>query len=392
MRRPRLLAPEALYLGSLLPPLVAAATLVWVRSWTLLVVLAVGAAALLGIGGARWLVGRGWRREWLVPVAILNLLVLTPELALRVTTVERRMGIRNAYLGSFQRLTPDDDLLWTLPDGTPGVNAFGFRGPDITLPKPPGACRILYLGDSVEAQGYPRLVDARLRALDPTACVDTANLSLGGYSSYHGRVLADKFGVSLDPDVVVVSYGWNDHWRAYGARDATLGRARDTWWFRAVDPIVRQSALIHTLRSALGVVTDRPDRLRVPLDEYVDNLRHIGRAFASQGVPVVFLTAPTAHDLHVPAYLVELGYADDTATVRALHRQYGDALRAGVARNGWMLLDLETVLADRPDRHALFLEDGIHFTERGLDVLAEHVSAVLVEILAARCEGVCRLP
>ena len=46
MRRPRLLAPEALYLGSLLPPLVAAATLVWVRSWTLLVVLAVGAAAL----------------------------------------------------------------------------------------------------------------------------------------------------------------------------------------------------------------------------------------------------------------------------------------------------------------------------------------------------------
>ena len=199
MSRPRLPAPEALYLGSLLPPLVAVAALVWVRSWSLLVVLAVGAVAVLGIGGARWLAGRGWRGEWLLPVAILNVLVLTPELALRVTTVERRMGIRNAYLGSFQRLTPDDDLLWTFPAGSPGVNAFGFRGADITMPKPPGACRILYLGDSVEAQGYPRLVEARLRALEPTACVDTANLSLGGYSSYQGRVLADKFGVSLDP-------------------------------------------------------------------------------------------------------------------------------------------------------------------------------------------------
>lgn len=186
MNRPRLSAPEAIYLGSLLPLFVAAAALVWVRSWSLLVGLAVGVAALLGIGSARWLAGCGWRREWLLPVAVLNVLVLAPELALRA--------------------------------------------------------------------------------------------------------------------------------------------------------------------------------------------------------------APTAHDLHVPAYLVELGYADDTATVRALHRQYGDALRDGVARNGWMLLDLETVLADRPDRHALFLEDGIHFTERGLDVLAEHVSAVLVEILAARCEGVCRLP
>ena len=139
-------------------------------------------------------------------------------------------------------------------------------------------------------------------------------------------------------------------------------------------------------------MTDRHGHLRVPLDEYVDNLRYIGRAFASRGVPVVFLTAPTTHDLHVPVYLVELGYADDTVTVRALHRQYGDALRDEVARNGWLLLDLETALADRPDRHALFLEDGIHFTERGLDVLADHVSAFLEEILAATCEGACRLP
>ena len=140
------------------------------------------------------------------------------------------------------------------------------------------------------------------------------------------------------------------------------------------------------------MVTDRPGRLRVPLDEYVDNLRYIGRAFASRGVPVVFLTAPTTHDLHVPVYLVELGYANDTATVRSLHRQYGDALRDGVARNGWTLLDLETVLADRSDRHALFLEDGIHFTERGLDVLVDQVSAFLVKILAVTCKGACRLP
>ena len=130
----------------------------------------------------------------------------------------------------------------------------------------------------------------------------------------------------------------------------------------------------------------------MPLDEYVDNLRHIGRAFASRGIPVVYLTAPPTHDVQVPRYLVEQGYADDTATVRAQHRQYGDALRDGVARNGWMLLDLETALADRPDRHALFLDDGIHFTERGLDVVASHVSAFLVEILAATCERGCRRP
>ena len=392
MNRPRLPAPDALYLGSLLPPLVAAVALVWARPRFLLVVLGVGAVTTLGTRAPRWLAGRGWRPEWLLPAAVLNVLVLTPELALRVTPAARDMGIRNAYLGSFQRLTPDADLLWRLPAGTPGVNAFGFRGTDITMPKPPGVCRVLYLGDSVEAQGYPPRVAARLHALDPTRCVDTANLSLGGYSSYHGRVLTDKFGVSLDPDVVVVSYGWNDHWRAYGARDATLGRTRDTWWSRALEPVVRHSALLYTLRSARSVARIRPGHLRVPLDEYVDNLRHIGRTFASRGIPVVFLTAPTTHDLYVPAYLVEQGYADDTAAVRMLHRQYGDALRDGVARHGWMLLDLETALADRPDRHALFLYDGIHFTERGLDVVADHVSALLVEILAATCEGGCRLP
>ena len=392
MNRPRLPAPDVLYFGSLLPPLVAAVALVWARPGTLFVVLGVGTVTTLGIRAARWLAGRGWHPEWLLPAAVLNMLVLTPELALRVTPVERDMGIRNAYLGSFQRLTPDDDLLWTLPAGTSGVNTFGFRGAEITIPKPSGVCRVLYLGDSVEAQGYPPRVAARLHALDPTTCVDTANLSLGGYSSYHGRVLTDTFGVSLDPDVVVVSYGWNDHWRAYGARDATLGRRRHPWWLRAGDPIVRHSALLHTLRAVVNGMRDRPGHLRVPLDEYVENLRHIGRTFASRGVPVVFLTAPTTHDVHVPGYLVEQGYADDTATVRALHHQYGDALRKGVARNGGILLDLETALADRPDRLALFLDDGIHFTNRGLDVVAEHVSAVLVEILAATCEGGCRLP
>ena len=384
-------APDALYFGSLLPPLVAAAALVWTQPEALPLVISVGTLATLGLFCARRLAGRKWRNEWLLPAAVLNLVVVTPELALRVTPLERDMGIRNEYINQFQQLTRDDDLLWTLPPG-PGVNTLGFHGPDITVAKPAGVCRILYLGDSVEAQGYPWLVDARLRAGGPTACVETVNLSLGGYSSYHGRALSNTLGARLDPDVVVVGYGWNDHWRTYGAPDSTLGRRRDRWWSPAVELVVGRSALIYTLRLALSGATERPGHLRVPIDEYVENLRHIERVFRGKGVPVLFLTAPSTHDFQVPVYLVEQGYAADAATVAARHRQYGDALRDTAAKNDWRLLDLESALATRSDRDALFLDDGIHFTGPGLDLLAEHVSAALAEILPAACGLTCERP
>ncbi len=388
-RRP---ASDVLYVGSLLPLLAAAAVLVWHRPDALPLALGAGTLATLGVFGLRRLTGRSWRAEWLLPVAVLNLLVVTPELALRVTPRERDMGIRNAYLDEFQRLTSDSDLLWTLPAGTPGVNTLGFRGPEIAVPKPIGVCRILYLGDSVEAQGYPWLVEAHLRERGPTSCVDTANLSLGGYSSYHGRVLADRYGTRLDPDLVVVGYGWNDHWRTYGEPDSTLGGRRHTWWSDAADQVVRRSALIRALRVAGGRVLDRRGQVRVELGEYVENLRAIEQTFASRGVPVLFLTAPTTHDLRVPAYLEEQGYAADAATVHPLHRQYGDALRTVAAESNWRLLDLEVAFAERSDRESLFLADGIHFTETGLDLLAEHVSARIVEVLVATCEETCRQP
>src|SRR5262249_7730440 len=122
----------------------------------------------------------------------------------------------------FARLVPDAELFWRRPTGAPGINTFGFPGREIAIPKPSNTHRIIFLGDSCTAQGYPQVVEALLNHAhgSPARQFECINMSMVGYSSHQGRVLAGRYGAMFQPDAVIVCYGWNDHWRAYGAPDS----------------------------------------------------------------------------------------------------------------------------------------------------------------------------
>ncbi len=79
------------------------------------------------------------------------------------------------------------------------------------IPKPPGRARVLFLGDSCTQQGYPRLVELYLTIADEDRSFEAVTLAVAGYSPYQGRVLAETYGVQMQPDFVVVYFGWNDH-------------------------------------------------------------------------------------------------------------------------------------------------------------------------------------
>ncbi len=56
-------------------------------------------------------------------------------------------------------------------------------------------------------------------------------LALSGYSSHQGRVLAELYGETLEPDLAVIYFGWNDHWRAYQTIDSqkVVTETRSVW-------------------------------------------------------------------------------------------------------------------------------------------------------------------
>ena len=349
------------------------------------------AAAAFGVRDRQRLGG------WLVALGVLNLLTLAPELGLRAAGFRHVSGVQFGYPTpeEFWELVPDERLFWTLPPDPapqlgPPVNSLGFLGPEPLEAAPAGAVRLVVLGDSCSQQGYPEsypdLLAAELHGRG--IAVDLVNLSMAGYSTHQGRVLAESALPELAPDLVLVWYGWNDHWQAYGAPDAgkrgSLRRER----------LYRASRLLQGLRrlseaAGLGAGAPRLELTRVPLDDYRANLTAIVRAAREAGAEAVLVTAPTSHRrLGVPAYLVDEGFAPSAEAVVERHLEYARATREVAAAEGAPLADLDAELERTTDLARAFVADGIHLTASG----RRAVALLLADFLEARALVARRRP
>jgi lysophospholipase L1-like esterase len=299
-----------------------------------------------------------------VALAVLATLLAVPELGLRSAGFRNVSGIEFGYPSptDFLELEPDEELFWKMPSDAPGTNSLGFSGPEPRVPKPAGTRRVLFLGDSCLYQGHPEAwPEIAARALG----LDGVNLSIAGYSTHQGRLVAQKHGERLEPDFVVVCYGWNDHWLARGTQDSV--KRIDARHER----LYRSSRLLQALRK-LRAPEEAPvlDVGRVPPEEYVANLAAIVRQFRARNVRVMLVTAPTVHDLTVPPYLLKYNFGTSAEQIVRVHEQYVELTREVASAEGAELFDLAALCRQRPDRIDWFLGDGIHFTEQGRTVLA----------------------
>lgn len=339
----------------------------------------------------------------LLSLGVLVVAVAIPETVLRMAGFRFAPGIQFGFPRPQQLadFAPDERLFWKLrPLGDPAAtkfagNSLGFPGGEFEIPKPEGVRRILFLGDSCTFLGYPKIVQARLDATEAQdgeaarARYETVSLAIPGYTSHQGLVAARLHGARLEPDAVVVYFGWNDHWLAYGEPDSRkVVRAPDVadgqpsaGGMRAeASRRLRLVQAMDWLRAKIARTYERSDALRVSPPEYASNLLEIQRLFAARGTPVVFVTAPTTlYRLGVPPYLLLLEFVKDADSAIELHRAYNRIVRDVAGRTSSPLLDLEAECEAREDLGTLFLADGIHFTEAGEAWAGERVAqAVLV--------------
>lgn len=148
------------------------------------------------------------------------------------------------------------------------TNAYGFRGPEWAVPKPPGTFRVMVLGDSLSfglLVAYEDTFAARLqqalRARGPGTEVVLA--AVGGWDTAQELAFLEQEGLDYQPDVVVLGFYYNDYRRpSDSARPVLLmpqGRVdeRPSWlrWipYRFVYA-VKRSALVTFLRNRLANV------------------------------------------------------------------------------------------------------------------------------------------
>lgn len=304
--------------------------------------------------------------------------------------------------GRAERLIRDPAFGWRNRPGWRGpkfgINSLGFLGEEFDPQKPDGVIRIFCLGCSCTAgdllpsfdDTYPRQLERILRERHPGAKLEVINAGVGGYSSFHGRLWLEREIVGYAPDLVVVYFGWNDHWPArLGGDDKTVSgswseHAR-AWfsWCRLLQLSIRA---VHTVRrrgdrpaqgsqhpSSGPAIPDLSGTPRVSLDDYRDNLRATVRLARGKGAGVAFITAPN--------YIATGGLACDDGPVRRLidvHADYNAVVRSIASAEQAGLIDAAAELEAAPDAASLFWDppvDYIHLSAKGYRRLAERVAA-----------------
>ena len=182
--------------------------------------------------------------------------VVTPEMSFGM---HARTALDQGYF------LPDRTLFWKVrPDLNPEFDREArILSPD-RLILPHGARqRILILGDScsrIAGDGMPYSVT--LESDLGTDRWEVLNASVPGYTSYQGcRWLRSQL-LETRPDVVVVYFGWNEHWRTTGMTDREYARSQEVAYPR-----------ILTLLQG----HHQPPPFRVSIPEYRENLEDIIR-------------------------------------------------------------------------------------------------------------------
>lgn len=325
--------------------------------------------------------GKRPRTGWVL-LFLLVLFLAGLEMILRAVKFRYEPDAEFSYPrpNDFAEVRYDPDLFWTLRPDDPGVNSWGFLGKEIAVEKPAGTFRILFIGDSIMEAGYPAQVEACLRD-EGVQGVETISLAVRGYSSYQGRVVAEKYGMMLQPDLVFVQFGWNDHWLAFGKPDTEKSFAAPSEWVLKIHRVYDRVRVLQGAGWVWGVLLGQGNsvtgQLRVSPEVYAENLRAMQTLFEAENVPLWIVTAPSAHaQFGVAEDLIVRQFAKDAESVITLHTAYNEIARE-VA--GEKLVDVagmfEGVSAE--DLRSLFQLDGIHPTHAG----TEKIAAVVCEAI-----------
>jgi lysophospholipase L1-like esterase len=284
---------------------------------------------------------------------------------------------RTATITADEYRDPDPVLLWH-PVSRKPYNSQRMKGPLLTTPKRDGVIRVMCYGDSL-TDGPPRgdwpsrLHSMLQRPTSPTGLhFEVVNAGVAGYSSLQGL---SRFLQQVDryqPDLVLVSYGWNDVAQAVGPADRDF---RPPAW-----PVVSlQRALIRyrayrvltyyvrKLRPEPAARPAIPYHPRVSAEEYLANLDRFRSEAEARNISMVFLTRP--HQM--PPSLLRR-----TETWRRHVPEYNAALIEWARRKRLALIDVQQFFEDQPT--SLF-SDECHFVPAGYELMSELVRERLFE-------------
>lgn len=283
---------------------------------------------------------------------------------------------RLATITGDENREPDPVLLWRPAAHSP-FNAQRFKGPMAELPKPADVFRVMCYGDSLTdgppRGGWPSWLHRLLaeQSTVPGRRFEVLNAGVAGYSSHQGVLRFLQEVDRYQPNLILVSFGWNDAAEAIGQPDKTF---KVPPW-----PVVMcQRALVRyrtylvlmyytqKWRPEPPVAAPGPVSPRVSVADYLANMDRFRTEAAKRGIAIAYLTRP--HKLP-PDELSR------NTTWRGSVPRYNAALRAWGRTNNVPVLDAQHYF-ERLSQE--LFSDECHFTPQGYERMAKLVREELV--------------
>jgi len=155
-----------------------------------------------------------YKRSLIIPNA--NTIVTVKQLKAYLLKHGKSLGLKSFEESSQNEALSDSDILFK-------INQYGFKGPEITIPKPTNVFRILAIGDSCtwgpynDYYSYPRVLERELNnKIESKIKIEVVNAGVQGYNFERVIKRANEF-ITVEPNLITIYLGWN---RTIGRADA----------------------------------------------------------------------------------------------------------------------------------------------------------------------------
>lgn len=281
------------------------------------------------------------------------------------------------------------------------IDSTGFRGPEVARGRRRigrRSLRIACIGDSRTFgiwldegrfrydNDYPSRLERLVRTREGNPSAEVINAGVIGYTSSHGLRQYVTEILPLEPDVVVVGFGFNDHSLAYDpARRAEEPHSPGARRLQYALSRSRVYRLLETAYLSVGFLHPKPFSVPwVTPERYAEDVRRFGEVSREHGIRLLLLAQglrPLERGPSRPAFpgAEDMPYGllgvKDLAGLHRLHAQYLDIQRETAVEQGIPLLDVAAAFDAAPEAFGDY--DLVHFTTAGADLLAAEVYARL---------------
>ncbi len=287
----------------------------------------------------------------------------------------------------------DHDLFWRFRpnqiiksdffvEGEYHINNHGLRGPDFSREKTPGVYRIVCLGNSCtfgwrvgEQQVYARQLADMLKRSDPARKYEIINAGVTGYTSLQGLRFLRRDVLNWQPDLLVVSYGWNDHWAA--AREiADKNQVLPSQWVLDIQNLLGRTRTYRWLKYLVFSIKNPPPAefsrtnpvYRVGLADCRDNLQAIIDEAKSRGIDVALLTLPIAERAD-PRF----------KGVAEFHEKYNAIIRSLGSTDSVAVIDAAAAFSGRNNLFNQPRSDLKHYNANGHMIIASMIQKYILQ-------------